>query len=226
MTESEVLPDGGTIREYQQLFASVVVLFVVGAALDESPGAALLQTVVAGLALMLSLRVGPAKQRTQRIVGALVVLAIAAAALALLRTDESTPAGLTLLVNGLLVAGGPIAVFGAVRRHTVVSMRTVLGAITIYVMVGLFFATLYRSLYRFDIESFTAANGVIDPATLQYLSIITLTTVGFGDVVAVTGLARTMVALEALIGQIYLVTIVALVVSNLGRIRERRIPKG
>jgi hypothetical protein len=43
--------------------------------------------------------------------------------------------------------------------------------------------------------------------------------------VAVSDLARAMVALEALIGQIYLVTIVALVVSNIGRTREGRLPR-
>jgi hypothetical protein len=165
MTEPELRPGGGTIRQYQQLFASVVVLFVVGAALDESAPAALLQTVVAGVALMLSLRVGPAPKRRQRVVGLLVVVAIIAATLALLPNDEGQIPGITLLINGLLVAGGPVAIFAAVRRHPVVSMRTVLGAITIYVMVGLFFATLYRSFLRFDADAFSAANGVLDPGT-------------------------------------------------------------
>jgi hypothetical protein len=56
---------------------------------------------------------------------------------------------------------------------------------------------------------------------LQYFSIVTLTTVGFGDITAVSGVARTLVALEALIGQIYLVTVVAVVVGHLGVARRR-----
>lgn len=215
----------GTLREYTQLFVAVLALFVVGTAFEESPEAVLLQTVVAGAALMLALRVGPAHRRTQVIALVLVILAILTAVAALFAENETAVPGITLLINGILVACGPIAVFGAVRTHNFVSLRTVLGAVTVYIMLGLFFATLYRSFNRFDSDSFVAANGVLDPAALQYLSLITLTTVGFGDIVAKSDIARTAVSLEALIGQIYLVTIVALVVANIGHERQRRNPK-
>ena len=56
-----------------------------------------------------------------------------------------------------------------------------------------------------------------------YFSYVTLTTTGFGDLTAESDLGRTFVVVEALFGQIYLVTIVALIVSNLrpGAARDR-----
>jgi voltage-gated potassium channel Kch len=52
-----------------------------------------------------------------------------------------------------------------------------------------------------------------EPSSLYYFSFVTLTTVGFGDVVPAAGTARTLVVVEALIGQIVLVTLVARLVS-------------
>ena len=58
--------------------------------------------------------------------------------------------------------------------------------------------------------------------SLLYYSYSTLTTVGFGDLTASSDLGRMLSVLEALVGQLYLVTIVALVIGNLGRQRIRR----
>jgi hypothetical protein len=54
-----------------------------------------------------------------------------------------------------------------------------------------------------------------------YFSFITLTTVGYGDIAPVAAAARMTSALEALFGQLYLVTIVAVIVSNVGSRRVR-----
>ena len=50
-----------------------------------------------------------------------------------------------------------------------------------------------------------------------YFSFSTLTTAGFGDFTARTNVGHTLTVFEALVGQIYLVTVVSLIVSNLGR---------
>ena len=54
---------------------------------------------------------------------------------------------------------------------------------------------------------------------LVYFSFVTLTTVGYGDLTASNSVGRAFAVQEALFGQIYLVTVVALLVSNLGRQR-------
>ena len=59
-----------------------------------------------------------------------------------------------------------------------------------------------------------------DSSDFVYFSFATLTTVGYGDLTAATDLGRSLAITEALIGQIYLVTVVALIVPNIGRARR------
>jgi len=54
----------------------------------------------------------------------------------------------------------------------------------------------------------------------MYYSFVTLTTVGYGDLTASTAIGRMLSVTEALVGQLYLVTVVAILVSNMGRSRN------
>jgi hypothetical protein len=123
-------------------------------------------------------------------------------------------------MNAALVALGPPAVaIGVVRdlrSSGQVRMEAVMGVLALYMLIGMFFGFVYGAVDRVDAPFF--AEG--EPATVArclYFSFTTLATVGFGDVVARTDLGHTLSVFEALIGQIYLVTVVSLIVSNLGR---------
>lgn len=207
------------VRRYLRLFVAVVALFVVQAAFPDGEVARLLEVFVAAGALVMAAQLEGHRERARRIAVVVVAVSLALGAAMLVFGGDGNSGGGFLLVNGLLVAAGPVLVFRAIRRHPTVSLSTMLGAVTVYVLVGLFFAMVYRSILLFDPAAFTSANSELDPAAMQYFSFVTLTTVGFGDITAVTSIARTLVAFEALLGQIYLVTVVALVVGNFGRRR-------
>ena len=84
----------------------------------------------------------------------------------------------------------------------------------------MFFSFVYAAVNTIGDESFFAE--VAEPEFARdflYYSFTTLTTTGFGDFTAASELGRTLSVVEALTGQIYLVTVVALIVSNL---RPRR----
>jgi len=100
----------------------------------------LAQTLAGSAALVLAVRLAPVRRRVQIAVFCVVGAAIAVAVADLLFTFKSNAGGVALPVNRPPVALGPPLVFLAVRQHTRVSLRTVLGAVTIYVLVGLFFA--------------------------------------------------------------------------------------
>lgn len=209
------------VRRHVRLFLSVVALFVVQAAFAEGAAARVVEVLLAGAALVLASQLQPGGRRRRRIAWGVSLASLAFAVAQLLLPIDGDVGGGLLLVNGLLVAAGPVFIADATRRHPTVTMSTVLGAITIYVLFGLFFAFVYRSILLIDPDSFVSANGPLDPAAMQYFSFVTLTTVGFGDITAVTSVPRTLVALEALLGQVYLVTVVAMVVGNVGRRREK-----
>lgn len=208
------------VTRYVRIFVCAIALFVVQAAFPEGDVARVLEVLLAGTALVLASSLESGTRVRRRVAFGVAVLSVVIAAVQLALPETGDASGGLLLVNGFLVAAGPVLIFGSIRRHSTVTIRTVLGAITIYVLFGLFFAFVYRSILMFDAESFVSANGPLDPAAMQYFSFVTLTTVGFGDITAVASTPRTLVALEALFGQVYLVTVVAMVVGNLGRRRE------
>jgi hypothetical protein len=87
----------------------------------------------------------------------------------------------------------------------------------------LFFAYLYSAIGAVNGHFFAGRHGatIVD---YLYFSFATLTTVGYGDLTAAGDLGRMLAVSEALTGQLYLVTVVALLVGNVGRDRIRRDP--
>jgi hypothetical protein len=119
------------------------------------------------------------------------------------------------LLNAGLVAVAPIAIAWSVFRRRVVDVRTILAALCVYVLVGMLWAYVYIAIGNFGSSAFFAQSVQPTSADFLYFSFITQLTVGYGDLTAAGNLGRACAVLEALFGQIYLVTIVALLVSRL-----------
>ena len=124
----------------------------------------------------------------------------------------------TATLTVLLVVISPIAVVRGIIRRRVVDGRTVLAALCLYVMFGMFFSTVYAAIDSVAGQTFFAQTMQPSPSDYSYFSFITLTTVGYGDLTAAHPLGRTLAAFEAMFGQLYLVSVVAVLVSNMGPI--------
>jgi voltage-gated potassium channel Kch len=122
----------------------------------------------------------------------------------------------------LLIVAVLVTVARRFASHPVVTGSSILAAICIYLFIGLAFATVYGFIAAADAAALFA-NGMGDGTSAEriYYSYITLTTTGYGDFVPATDPARMTAITEALFGQVYLVTIVALLVSNIGSPRRR-----
>ncbi len=129
--------------------------------------------------------------------------------------------GAIAILDVLLVGAAPIAIGWSIAKRRVIDVHTVLGAICIYVLLGMLWAFLFTAINDTTAGPFFVEKGADSTADFLYFSYVTLTTVGYGDLTAAGGLGRAVAVLEALLGQIYLVTVVALLVSNLGRGRSR-----
>jgi uncharacterized membrane protein len=116
----------------------------------------------------------------------------------------------------LLVLLAPIAITHRIIRHETVGIETILGSICVYVLIAIAFAGLYGAVNEAEPTGFFAQK--IEPTNVDFLyfSFVTITTVGYGDLTPGTSSGRVMVTFEAVIGQIFLVTLVARLVSLYG----------
>ena len=178
----------------------------------------LVVTALAGAGAALAVRAAGFPRRVVRLAAVLALLVLA---LSVVRaTVGGIGEGAALLMNAALALLGPPAVaLGIVRelRSTgQVRLTAVMGVLSLYLLIGMFFAFTYAALDDLAGPFFTNHENATTSDCL-YFSFTTLTTVGYGDFVARTDLGHTLAVIEALIGQIYLVTVVSLIVSNLGR---------
>ena len=92
-----------------------------------------------------------------------------------------------------------------------------MGVLSFYILLGMLFAFTFGAIDNFGGHPFFTGGDSATVSNCLYFSFTTLATVGYGDLTARTDLGHTLSILEALIGQIYLVTVVSLIVSNLRR---------
>ncbi|HET7338917.1 MAG TPA: potassium channel family protein [Candidatus Dormibacteraeota bacterium] len=125
------------------------------------------------------------------------------------------------IVDGMLLVALPLTIAIRIRRSLVVNVQTMLAAISVYLVIGLFYAVCDSIVSNITGQTFFAQ--VAEPSSGQYtyFSFITLCTVGYGDFTPGSSVAQALAVSEALIGQLYLVTVIAVVVGNLGRARQR-----
>jgi hypothetical protein len=148
----------------------------------------------------------------------LVVAGVAVAAVVVqLAVGGDIVAGVTGLLNVVLVAAVMAAVGLGVVDQGEVNTQSVLGAICIYMEIGLLFTFVYGAVADLGSADFFAQGTDGTPSLRLYFSYVTLATLGYGDYTPAANPGQTLAVVEALIGQLYLVTVIALLVGNLGR---------
>ncbi len=118
-------------------------------------------------------------------------------------------------ICALLVLAAPVAIVRGVIQRGVIDGRTILAALSIYVLAGMLWAFIELTIQAVATQPFFAQTAKGTTSDFLYFSFVTLTTTGYGDLTAVGGLERALAVLEAMFGQIYLVTVVAVLITNL-----------
>jgi Ion channel len=217
----------GVGRPVQGRRFGLVLLLVLSSACFQvaapDAGWARLVTILFGAVILIAaVWAGRARRLLARAAAAAATLVALAAAVDF-AVEGSVPALLAAIANGLLVAFAPMVIAAAivrnVREEGAVTLPTLSGVLSIYLLVGMFFSFLYAAIQAADDGGFFAQVSDPERSDLLYFSYITLSTTGYGDLTPAADLGRTVAVTEALFGQIYLVTIVALIVANL---RPRR----
>lgn len=211
----------GPLDSYVAVLGMLVITFMFGTAAPDAAWSAFVDVVLQGLTLALLLRVSRASRHVQWTLGVLIVISVGTALVNWVEGSEVGD-GATSLVTGVLVAAGPVLIILGTRRRSLrVDVQTIAAALCIYMMIGLFYAYIYGAVGAFH-PPFFAQTDTVARADFLYFSFVTLTTTGYGDLSAVGNVGRALSVSEAILGQVYLVTVVAVVVSNIGRPALRR----
>lgn len=211
---------GGERTRFGLLLLAIVVAFAVQGIATPGKWEQLFVAVLLAATLLLSMRVAEARPRVLQVVAIVAVLVIT---LSLIETLVGQGRGLvTLLANLLLVTVAPptiiLAVVRNLRKRQRVTVEALFGVLCVYLLLGMFFAFVYGVVGHVD-GTFFAQNVPATAARNLYFSFVTMTTVGYGDYTAASNLGHTLAVSEALLGQVYLVTVVSVIVANLGRSR-------
>ena len=178
---------------------------------------------LSGFTLLFVLHTSDARRRSFRGASVVVAIAVAGAALSLLVGYEEGAAAAGLV--GLLLAfAAPLVILRRIAKSPTITVRIVLGALAIYLLLGLTYAYLYPVIHYITREPFIVQTAAPESEDYVYFSYVTLTTVGYGDFTAATSVGRMIAVSEALGGQLYLVSAVALLVGNIGRSMVRGTP--
>ena len=119
----------------------------------------------------------------------------------------------------LVLIATPVIAWGLVRQVKTrgsITTHTMLGVLCIYLLMSLGFSAAFGAIASVSGDPFFSQGAEFDTTNnFLYYSLTTITTLGMGDFTPATNLGRSVTGAEALFGQIYLVTVVAVIVANL-----------
>jgi voltage-gated potassium channel Kch len=147
--------------------------------------------------------------------GIAVTLLVFAFFLVEFQTDE------IIFVYTVLLAAYMTFIFALVIKQIMdgekITIQKILGGAAAYILIGHLWTAFYITIYQLNTESFQWMGEPIVPDQslkhLSYFSFVTLTTIGYGDIIAVAPVARILVILEGLLGQLFPAIFIAKLVS-------------
>lgn len=217
-------------HRYLVVFVLVLAIIMVSIALPpNNSGRGVLMVALTALTLFAAVWVSGTTAWTPRIVACLAVFAAGIAIVTWLLPGVKDEVGIAtrLVVLSVVVVLPFVIGAGALRamKEDGVTLGVVFAAVSIYLLIAIAFAVAYAIIS--DLQSDPFFSGM-EPMKFgffpdfMYFSVITQSTVGYGDFVPATGLGRAFASAQALVGQLYLVSVVAVVVGNFGRGTDRQ----
>ncbi|MGZ8701907.1 MAG: hypothetical protein ACXWZY_06425 [Gaiellaceae bacterium] len=204
------------LDSYASLLVLLLANFFLLEVVDDPRWGALGSTVLSAAALVVAISDPDAGHTIERRHLLLVAACVALAPLVFF-VNSAELIGLTYLLPAVLLVTATLPItISRVARHRRVTHETVLGALCAYVLLGLLFAFVFLAVEEVRGDFFAQA-GEHPQSEFLYFSFITLTTLGLSAATPSIGLPQALTALEALIGSVFLVTLVARLVTLWGR---------
>lgn len=204
---------GVPIRERYGL---VLILILVGYVLSgvESNRFLIAVNSLLWVVLLLTTLWSPGVPKRLRRIGSVATILVLLTTLSLGFVPSELADGWRLILLGIAQFAALLAILNRVSRHRQVTFQTVMGGVAAYALIAFVMAALYHGMDLLTDTTFL--NGVVSDGDYVYFSFVTLTTVGYGDITAATDVAKRLVVVQAFVGQVFLVALVARLVSLWG----------
>lgn len=174
---------------------------------------------LSGAALLVAVRAAGVSRRLRRAADTLVAVVVVANLVGFFVvrifaqdgavTGNGPQPELLWLIAAALV---PVVVARRLWLHEVVNLQTVLGAVAAYLQIAVAYALAFQAVDALGGEPFFGS--AVPTTSYMYISSQTITTLGYGDLVTVSEFGRLLAVSEAVVGQVFLVTFVAMIVAR------------
>ncbi len=201
-------------HSYWAVLAAIFVTFFLAALLPDQPWASSLIVLIQSATLLIAIWTAGFAMTEHTTSFAIATAAGIAAVINIFWRGEALTAALGLVAGLLIITVAVVIAKGAVSQNEINS-RSVAGAICVYMLFGMLFMFLFGVLAVLGHGPFFAQGTDGTRSLRLYFSYVTLATLGYGDYTPAGNLGHALAVLEALIGQLYLVTVVAVVVTRL-----------
>jgi len=201
---------------YGLVLLLVMVTYVISVSIDEKvagPAVLFVQLVT----LWLTLRTSHARPATRLVADIGLCLAAVAAALSIFIHEPGAELGGLFALCCLLYLVAPFSILRYLILRRDIDIETLLGAIAAYLLIGMFFAFAYQAAGQLGSVPFFGADGHGTLSQDLFFSFVTMTTVGYGNLVPAANPGQTLAVLEALIGQLFLVVAVGKIIASIQR---------
>ena len=198
---------------YGLVLLLVMVTYVVSVSVQKTVAAPIVLTVQLAT-VWLTLRTSRARPATRLVADIGLAVAAVAAELSFFEHSPGAQLGGLFALICLLYLIAPFSIVRHLMIRRDIDFETLLGAIAAYALIGMFFAFAYQAIAQLQSQPFfgPSANGSL--SNDLFFSFITMTTVGYGDLVPAGNPGQTLAVLEALTGQLFLVVAIGKIISS------------
>src|SRR6185295_13499279 len=201
------------VDSYASLLVLLLANFFVIELVTDARWGAVASILLAAAALIVAISDPDAGEGLETWHWILIAVCVALAPIVLLVTSSSVLGVAYLVPVGLLASATLPVTLSRIAHHKQVTAETILGATCAYILFGLLFAFVYLALGELRDAPFFAQPGPHEASEYIYFSFVALTTLGFGDLSPAVGLPQALTVIEALLGSVFLVTLVARLVT-------------
>jgi voltage-gated potassium channel Kch len=206
----EQVSAGVPIRERYGLMLLLILVGYVLSGVDTSRFVLSLDSIL-WVTLLLTALWSPGVPKRLRRVGLVATLVVLLTTLSLGLVASEAANGWRLLLVGVAQFSALLAILNRISRHEQVTFQTVMGGVAAYALIAFVMAAVFHSLQF--LTGTDALDGVVATGDYVYFSFVTLTTVGYGDITPATELAKRLAVVEAFVGQVFLIVLVARLVT-------------